>query len=119
MLTATTSEPLNRYTNPAPLGTQTYAAANPLNQYPSVTPIGGSAVALAYDANGNLTGDGVSTFTYDAVNRLVAEDHGVSPSGRERDDHSSVRSHPTFCPLLIRANLFCYTHRRPAIQGSR
>lgn len=39
--------------------------ANGLNQYTAVngTPYG-------YDANGNLTGDGSSTYTYDADNRL-------------------------------------------------
>ena len=49
-----------------------YSAANPLNQYASVTPIGGSAQTLAYDTNGNLTGDGSSTYTYDATNRLLS-----------------------------------------------
>ncbi len=72
VLTAVASEPLNRYTNPAPLGTQTYATANPLNQYPGITPIGGSSVTLSYDLNGNLTGDGASTYTYDATNRLLS-----------------------------------------------
>jgi RHS repeat-associated protein len=72
LITTTTSEPLNRYTPGAPLGTQTYATANPLNQYPSVTPIGGSAATLTYDLNGNLTGDGLNTYTYDATNRLLS-----------------------------------------------
>jgi len=72
LLSTTTSEPLNRYTPGAMLGTQTYATANPLNQYPSVTPIGGTAATLTYDLNGNLTGDGVNTYTYDATNRLLS-----------------------------------------------
>ena len=72
LLTTTTSEVLNRHVVPDGPGTQTYAAANPLNQYPSVTPSGGSAVALSYDPNGNLTGDGASTYTYDASNKLVS-----------------------------------------------
>ena len=72
LLTTTTSDPFNRYAPPELSGTQTYAAANALNQYPSVTPIGGSATTLGYDLNGNLTGDGSSTYTYDATNRLNA-----------------------------------------------
>jgi RHS repeat-associated protein len=68
----TTSEVLNRYVEPGTPGTQSYAAASPLNQYPSVTPIGGSAVTLSYDLNGNLTGDGGSTYTFDATNRLAS-----------------------------------------------
>jgi RHS repeat-associated protein len=72
LLTTTTSEPLNRYTPAAVFGAQTYATANPLNQYPSITPIGGSAATLTYDLNGNLTGDGVNTYTYDATNRLLS-----------------------------------------------
>ncbi|HEY9218011.1 MAG TPA: DUF6531 domain-containing protein, partial [Phenylobacterium sp.] len=55
-------------TNPAlALGTRAYAAANALNQYPSV-----AGMALSYDANGNLTGDGTWTYGYDAQSRLVS-----------------------------------------------
>jgi len=72
LLTTTTSEPLNRYSPAAVFGTQTYATANPLNQYPSVTPIGGSAATISHDLNGNLTGDGVNTYAYDATNRLLS-----------------------------------------------
>src|SRR6185436_16068332 len=42
-------------------------ATNGLNQYTAA----GSA-GFAYDANGNLTSDGATTFTYDIENRLVA-----------------------------------------------
>ncbi|NMG68157.1 RHS repeat protein, partial [Azoarcus indigens] len=45
-------------------GTQNYTA-NGLNQY---TAAAGSA--LSYDTNGNLSGDGVWTYTYDVDNRL-------------------------------------------------
>ena len=41
--------------------------ANGLNQY-----TGAGSVSFSYDANGNLTGDGVNAFTYDVENRLVA-----------------------------------------------
>lgn len=40
---------------------------NNLNQYSSI-----SGVALAYDGNGNLTGDGTNSYTFDAKNRLIA-----------------------------------------------
>ena len=40
---------------------------NGLNQYLTAGP-----AAFGYDANGNLTSDGSSTFTYDVENRLVA-----------------------------------------------
>lgn len=51
---------------PAPDGTRSYSV-NGLNQY---TSIGGTA--HAYDLNGNLTFDGVTSFVYDAENRLVS-----------------------------------------------
>lgn len=54
---------------------------NGLNQYTSA-----GATAYGYDANGSLTGDGTNNFTYDADNRLVADDNGdtlvYDPLGR-------------------------------------
>lgn len=54
---------------------------NGLNQYTNA----GSA-AFTYDANGNLTGDGVSLYTYDVENRLITRSGGLSlaydPNGR-------------------------------------
>jgi RHS repeat-associated protein len=49
---------------------------NELNQY-TATP---TAATLTYDANGNLTNDGVATYAYDAENRLITmnRDHGAS-----------------------------------------
>lgn len=47
-------------------GTTAYVPNN-LNQYATV-----GGVTYQYDANGNLTGDGVNTYTYDAENRLTA-----------------------------------------------
>lgn len=51
-------------------------AANTLNQYTNVTqtPALGDAVArsLAYDLDGNLTSDGLNSYTYDGENRLTA-----------------------------------------------
>lgn len=41
--------------------------ANGLNQYATV-----SGATYTYDANGNLSSDGLNTYTYDAENRLVA-----------------------------------------------
>jgi RHS repeat-associated protein len=57
--------------NLATTGTDAYAAANTLNQYPSVTKAGQAAQTLTYDTRGNLTGDGVWTYGYDAENRML------------------------------------------------
>jgi RHS repeat-associated protein len=45
---------------------------NGLNQYTSAGP-----ATFSYDANGNLTGDGVNTYTYDIENRLIGRSGGV------------------------------------------
>jgi hypothetical protein len=42
-------------------------AVNGLNQYTSAGP-----ATFTYDANGNLTGDGSSTYVYDIENRLIS-----------------------------------------------
>jgi len=52
-----------------PRCTDAYAAANSLNQYPSV-----NGQTLSYDTRGNLTGDGVWTYSYDAENRMLTAD---------------------------------------------
>lgn len=56
-------------------------ATNGLNQYASAGP-----ASFAYDANGNLLGDGSTSYGYDAENRLVSASNGVSlaydPLGR-------------------------------------
>jgi RHS repeat-associated protein len=41
----------------------------------------GAAATFTYDANGNLTSDGTSTFTYDVENRLVGRSGPSSGSG--------------------------------------
>jgi len=55
--------------------------ANGLNQYKTA-----GAATFSYDANGNLTGDGTSTYTYDVENRLVTKSGGLTlsydPNGR-------------------------------------
>ena len=56
----------NAYEYPLTSSTRTYAV-NGRNQY---TQVGG--VSHAWDANGNLTGDGLTTFGYDTENRLVS-----------------------------------------------
>lgn len=48
---------------PSAFQTTAYSAANALNQYVNVTVGANPAATMAYDANGNLTGDGVWTFT--------------------------------------------------------
>ena len=58
-------------------------AVNGLNEYVSV-----NNAAYSYDANGNLTNDGTTAYTYDAENRLVAASGllnaslGYDPLGR-------------------------------------
>lgn len=66
-------------------GTQSYTA-NGLNQYTAA-----AGATLGYDTNGNLTGDGTWTYTYDADNRLktanktgTAATLGYDPEGRLR-----------------------------------
>src|SRR3546814_20227151 len=54
-------------------------SANGLNQYTAA----GSA-SFTYDANGNLTSDGSTTYLYDIENRLVGESVGSSaPLGHD------------------------------------
>jgi len=60
-------------------------AANGLNQYSTITPAGGSAITQSYDANGNLTGDGTQTFTYDIENRLVTRSGGGTTAALRYD----------------------------------
>ncbi len=55
---------------PAVFETTNYSPANNLNQYVSVTQGAAPTVTLAYDANGNLTSDGVWALAYDAQNML-------------------------------------------------
>lgn len=56
-------------------------AANGLNQYTTV-----SGKTFGYDANGNLTSDGTTSFAYDSENRLVSTSTGANltydPLGR-------------------------------------
>lgn len=60
-------------------------APNGLNQYSTVVSAAGSN-AYAYDANGNLTSDGGTTYTYDIENRLTGTSAGATltydPLGR-------------------------------------
>jgi uncharacterized protein RhaS with RHS repeats len=51
--------------------------ANGLNQYTSVNP-GAGPITYGYDANGNFTNDGASSFVYDTENRLVSS---TGPAG--------------------------------------
>jgi len=47
-----------------------------------------SGVAFSYDASGNVTGDGVSAYTYDAENRIVSVSGPVSESyGYDAGNH--------------------------------
>lgn len=59
----------NAYEHPVTSSTQTYTA-NGLNQYTQIS--GTAAATLNWDANGNLTFDGATTFGYDTENRLTS-----------------------------------------------
>ena len=63
----------NRLWSAENAATNTYTA-NSLNQYTSVA----GSTNLAYDADGNLTNDGIFSYSYDAENRLVAA-YPISP----------------------------------------
>ena len=52
-------------------------AVNGLNQYTTA-----GTAAFGYDANGNLTNDGITSYTYDIENRLVAASGGTSANLR-------------------------------------
>ncbi|WP_161595913.1 RHS repeat-associated core domain-containing protein [Flavisphingopyxis soli] len=52
-------------------------AANGLNQYASA-----GAASFSYDANGNLTSDGTTTYLYDIENRLVSASGGTTATLR-------------------------------------
>jgi RHS repeat-associated protein len=56
----------------APYDVSRSYSVNGLNQYATSTNAGQPSVVFAYDANGNLTSDGPSTFVYDVENRLVS-----------------------------------------------
>ncbi len=73
-------------------------AVNGLNQYTSAGP-----ASFTYDDNGNLTGDGTWTYTYDVENRLVAATTGgvtthliYDPLGRLSQISGSAVSDRTF-----------------------
>ncbi|MEW6131531.1 MAG: RHS repeat-associated core domain-containing protein, partial [Acidobacteriota bacterium] len=54
----------------------TQSGGAPNNRITSVT--SGSTVNYSYDANGNVTNDGVHSYTYDAENRVVSVDSGTT-----------------------------------------
>ncbi len=55
-----------------------YDSANQLKEIHSGS-LGGSLLAtLTYDANGNLTGDGTRSYTWDAINQLAQETRGAT-----------------------------------------
>ncbi len=76
---------------PAAFQTTAYAAANNLNQYTNVTVGANPTQTLGYDANGNLTTDGVWTLAYDAENVMRSSDkvgmavsYAHDPTGRRQ-----------------------------------
>jgi len=78
------SDSVSAYLWQPPANASTAYTPNALNQYASV-----GGVAYSYDGNGNLTGDGVTAYAYDAENRLlsatktgVAAVYAYDPLGR-------------------------------------
>ncbi len=65
MATKTINDALFEW-QPGTAGSQSYTANN-LNQYTGV-----NSASLTYDLNGNLTGDGVNTYTFDRENKLTS-----------------------------------------------
>lgn len=59
---------------PSAVASATYDAANEQTSFAGAT--------LSYDANGNLTTDGVNTYTWDARNRMISISGGVQGSFR-------------------------------------
>jgi RHS repeat-associated protein len=55
-------------------------SVNGLNQYTAATTGGVPSASFVYDANGNLTSDGTSSFVYDGENRLVSASGAKSAS---------------------------------------
>lgn len=54
-------------------GVTTNYTANNMNAYTAVT-----GMALQYDDNGNMTGDGTHTYQYNYNNRLISVDNGIT-----------------------------------------
>ena len=84
ILTRTLSN--NAYVFQSTAATRTYSV-NGLNQYTQIS--GGGSVTPTWDARGNLTFDGATTFTYDVENRLTSATGGgkhatlkYDPAGR-------------------------------------
>ena len=67
----------NRLWSAENVATNTYTA-NSLNQYTTILRASAPPREPIYDTDGNLTNDGVFTYTYDAENRLIAV-YPVSP----------------------------------------
>jgi len=68
-------------------GTDDYAA-NSVNEY---TEVEGSTTGLAYDDNGNLTGDGTLEYFWDAENRLVRVTDGTNTFAEYTYDYQGRR----------------------------
>ena len=67
-------------------GTQSYTA-NGLNQYTAA-----AGATLGYDTNGNLTGDGTWTYTYDADNRLKTVNKTGTAATLDYDPEGRLRT---------------------------
>jgi YD repeat-containing protein len=72
---------------PAPLTAATYDVANRLTSW------GGNS-SYAYDANGNMTGDGVNTYTWDARNQLSTIAGAAPARGFSTMASTLYRSYP-------------------------
>ena len=86
------------------LATNTYAANN-LNQYSSILRDSASSCEPAYDADGNMTGDGIFDYAYDAENRLLSVTSAAETNGAIRVlntyDHRNRRIRKTVQRLSV------------------
>ena len=87
-------------------------------------------ITPGYDANGNLTDDGIYLFTYDAWNRLVRATRRVDPLthadrqalavycdtwSRWREASDFVRKHGAFLPVKDDSGKLKYLHQFPQV----
>ena len=103
----------NRLWASANADTNAYSA-NCLNQYASILRASVSPCEPSYDLDGNLTGDGVFTYAYDAENRLVSVtsveealwlriSHELYPEGLEYELYCAAQTNDLWAARLMQS----------------